>query len=50
MIVGNKSDMKSKFVVSEKEAREFAQGLMVDFFLTSAKSGSNVKKVFKHIM
>lgn len=49
VIIGNKSDMESQREVSFQEANDFAMKHNCSYFETSAKSGSNVEKVFFEI-
>jgi len=46
LLVGNKSDLTSKRVVSADQGREFAESLGIDFLETSAKTSSNVEQAF----
>lgn len=46
LLVGNKSDLASKKVVSTEEAQEFADELGLEFLETSAKNAMNVEKAF----
>ena len=47
ILVGNKSDLEERRVVSKDEGENFAKANKLDlFFETSAKSGYNVQKVF----
>lgn len=46
LLVGNKSDLTSKKVVSYETAKDFADSVGMDFIETSAKSGANVDKAF----
>lgn len=46
LLVGNKSDLTSKKVVSYETAKEFADGLGIEFLETSAKNATNVEKAF----
>ena len=43
-LVGNKSDLEQ--VVSEEDAREFAEQERMNFILTSAKTGESVQELF----
>ena len=49
LLVGNKSDLQSKKVVSFDEARELADSLGIGFMETSAKNSHNVEQAF-HLM
>lgn len=42
-LVGNKTDLEDKRVVSQEEGEKHAQQLGVNFIETSAKAGYNVK-------
>jgi len=46
MLVGNKSDLGAKRVVSEDEGRELAEELGVAFLETSARAAQNVEEAF----
>ena len=46
LLVGNKSDRTADRVVSEEQAKEFAQELGIPFIETSAKSAKNVEEAF----
>lgn len=46
LLVGNKSDLQSKKVVSYDEAKELADSLSVQFLETSAKNAHNVEESF----
>ncbi|KAL6059477.1 Ras- protein Rab-1A [Balamuthia mandrillaris] len=46
VIVGNKSDLVQKRVVTEKEARALAAKYKLEYFETSAKSGEGVQEAF----
>merc|ERR1712178_666475 len=46
MMVGNKCDMVSKKQVDFSTAKEFADGLNIPFFETSAKNNQNVEPAF----
>mmetsp|Transcript_9869 Transcript_9869/g.12175 ORF Transcript_9869/g.12175 Transcript_9869/m.12175 type:complete len:191 (-) Transcript_9869:78-650(-) len=48
-LVGNKTDLLKKRVVTEKQGRELAEKLGVTFFETSAKSGEYVEELFNEI-
>ena len=49
VLVGNKTDIAEKRQVSVEEAEQKAEELKLVFFETSAKSGHNVKELFKKI-
>lgn len=46
ILVGNKSDLEDKRQVSQSEAQQFAENMGVQYVETSAKTRSNVDKVF----
>lgn len=46
LLVGNKSDMKDKRVVSYEMAQEFANQMGVPYLETSAKTATNVEQAF----
>ena len=46
LLVGNKSDRTADKVVSESQAKEFADELGIPFIETSAKSSKNVEEAF----
>lgn len=46
LLVGNKSDLTSKKVVSTEMAKELADSLGIEFLETSAKNATNVEKAF----
>jgi len=46
LLVGNKSDRTADRVVSESQAKEFADELGIPFIETSAKSSKNVEEAF----
>ena len=47
VLVGNKTDLNERRVVSTDEGKEFADKLGISFYETSAKTGENVEKVFQ---
>ncbi len=49
VIVGNKSDLEDKIVISEKEIKEIADKFGFHYILTSAKTGENVNDAFLYI-
>ena len=46
LLVGNKSDLTGKRVVSTEQGKEFADSLGIEFLETSAKTSSNVEQAF----
>lgn len=46
ILVGNKSDLEHRRVVSTFSGQEYAESLNIDFIETSAKNTNNVDKVF----
>jgi Ras-related protein Rab-1A len=46
LLVGNKSDLTAKRVVSTEQGKEFADSLGIEFLETSAKTSSNVEQAF----
>jgi small GTP-binding protein len=44
ILIGNKSDLKEKIKITDKEANEFAKKNNMDIITTSAKTGKNVEK------
>ncbi|XP_052274910.1 uncharacterized protein LOC127874563 isoform X1 [Dreissena polymorpha] len=50
MLVGNKSDLKNKRVVSTDMAQNYAEELGIPYIETSAKSSENVDNAFKKII
>lgn len=46
LLVGNKSDRTADKVVTEEQAKEFADELGIAFLETSAKSAKNVEEAF----
>ncbi|MGD8456549.1 MAG: Rab family GTPase [Anaerolineales bacterium] len=47
LVVGNKNDLKR--VVVEDEPEQFARAIQAPYLETSAKSGHQVEKMFKHL-
>ena len=45
-LIGNKSDLESKRVISYEEGKNFAEDNNLLFFETSAKNGSNIHECF----
>lgn len=46
ILIGNKSDLKDKIKIKNKDANEFARKNKMDIIITSAKTGENVEKSF----
>jgi len=46
LLVGNKSDLTAKRVVSTEQGKEFADSLGIEFLETSAKTSDNVEQAF----
>uniref|UniRef100_A0A7R9WWN1 Uncharacterized protein n=1 Tax=Craspedostauros australis TaxID=1486917 RepID=A0A7R9WWN1_9STRA len=46
LLVGNKSDLTAKRVVSTEQGKEFAESLGIEFLETSAKTADNVEQAF----
>ena len=46
LLVGNKSDLVAKRVVSTEQGKEFADSLGIEFLETSAKTSDNVEQAF----
>mmetsp|Transcript_35893 Transcript_35893/g.52447 ORF Transcript_35893/g.52447 Transcript_35893/m.52447 type:complete len:289 (-) Transcript_35893:378-1244(-) len=46
LLVGNKSDLTTKRVVSTEQGKEFADSLGIEFLETSAKTSTNVEQAF----
>lgn len=46
LLVGNKSDRTADKIVTEEQAKEFADDLGIAFLETSAKSAKNVEEAF----
>ncbi len=49
LVVGNKYDRKSDFVIEQKELKKEAKKLKAKYAWASAKTGENVKKIFYKI-
>jgi small GTP-binding protein len=49
VLVGNKSDLEDKIVITENEIKEVADKFGFHYILTSAKSGDNVNDAFLYI-
>jgi len=46
ILIGNKADLMTNKVVDTNVAKEYAEGLNIPFYETSAKTGSNVEEAF----
>jgi Ras-related protein Rab-1A len=46
LLVGNKSDLQGKRVVTTEQGKEFADSLGIEFLETSAKTSQNVEQAF----
>ena len=46
LLIGNKSDLTDILKIDEKEIKNYAKKYKMDFLLTSAKTGDNVRKAF----
>ena len=46
LLVGNKSDLSARRVVSTEQGREFADSVGIEFLETSAKTSENVQHAF----
>lgn len=49
VIVGNKSDLNEKIVITEEQIKVIAKQLDLHFIVTSAKTGENVNEAFLYI-
>lgn len=49
VIVGNKSDLKDKIIISEEEIKSVADELGFHYILTSAKTGENINESFIYV-
>lgn len=49
IIVGNKSDLESNRQIKLADAEDYAKKLAVDHYSASARTGTNVKQVFKSL-
>ncbi len=49
VIVGNKSDLNEKIVITEEQIKVIAKQLDLHFIITSAKTGENVNEAFLYI-
>ncbi|KKK40453.1 hypothetical protein LCGC14_0804920 [marine sediment metagenome] len=49
IIIGNKSDLANKVVISEEDIKEIAEKNNFHYILTSAKTGENVNEAFHYI-
>lgn len=50
VVVGNKSDLKSQRVVTEREARQWARDRGFEYWETSAKTGAGVSKAIETLI
>ncbi len=50
LVVGNKSDLEERRMVSNDEARDFCRVLALPYLPTSAKTGLNVEIAFRHLV
>ena len=50
LLIGNKSDLKNKIEVEEKEGRKYAKKNNMAFLMTSAKTGMNVEDAFEDLI
>ncbi len=46
IVVGNKADLENNRQIKKEEAEKYAQGLGLDHFSASARTGNNVKEIF----
>ncbi|MFX0043065.1 MAG: Rab family GTPase [Candidatus Hodarchaeota archaeon] len=46
ILIGNKSDLKDKIKIKDKDANQFAKKNNMDIIITSAKTGENVERSF----
>jgi Ras-related protein Rab-1A len=49
-LVGNKTDLVEKRVVTQYQANELIKKISVKYFETSAKDGTNVERVFNDLL
>ncbi len=49
ILVGNKSDLLDKILVSEEDIRDIANKLRFNYIITSAKTGESVNETFLYI-
>jgi small GTP-binding protein len=49
LVLGNKSDLEERRVVSDGEAQDYCRSLGCPYFPTSAKNGQNVQAAFAHL-
>lgn len=49
MIVGNKTDLEEKRVVSKQRGLEYAESKKIAFYEVSAKDGTNINLIFTRI-
>lgn len=50
LLVGNKTDMASRRVISSEEGKELADSLGLEYLETSAKSDVNVQRAFMSLV
>ncbi len=50
ILIGNKIDLEANQVISEKQAKAFANSIDVPLLLTSAKTGESVEEAFKELI
>jgi small GTP-binding protein len=49
LLVGNKTDLEDEIVLFEKDLKNEAEKLGLNYFITSAKTGCNVEEVFTNL-
>jgi GTPase SAR1 family protein len=49
MIVGNKTDLEEKRMVSKQRGLEYAESKKIAFYEVSAKDGTNINLIFTRI-
>lgn len=49
ILVGNKEDLETKYVISQEDAQELAFRIQSQFFATSAKTGAGVDLAFRQL-
>lgn len=47
IIAGNKSDLENARQIKKEQAEKYAASLGIDHFSTSARTGNNVKEIFR---